>query len=70
MFFENFEKIISFENKKVISGFSEQVSFNPKEDLSRLEKTFIKIKLENESVTVENFEALYNLIHQTNLEIR
>lgn len=70
LFFDNFEKIITFENKKVIESSSEHLSFNPMKDLTRLEKTFIKIKLENESVTVDNFESLYNLIHQTNLEIR
>lgn len=53
-----------------MSEYSEQLSFNPKEDLGRLEKTLIKIKLENESVTVDTFQELYNLIHKTNLEIR
>ena len=49
---------------------AEELAMNPMVDLCRLEKTLIKIKLENESVNVDTFKELYTLIHHTNLEIR
>lgn len=70
VFFDNFEKIILFENSKKLKEFSKEINFNPNEDLSKMEKTLCQIKMENENVTVETFRDLYTLIHQTNQQIR
>ena len=70
MFFENFETIIQFQNSKMLQEYSDQFNLNPMEDLTKMENILLQIKTENENVTVENFQELYNLIHKTNLEIR
>jgi hypothetical protein len=70
LFFENFEQIIKYENEQILQEYPDQLSLNPKDDLTRLGKTLIKIKFENETVSVDTFQDLYNLIHKTNLEIR
>jgi len=70
LFFENFEQIIKYENEQILQEYPDQLSLKPKDDLTRLGKTLIKIKFENETVNVDTFQDLYNLIHKTNLEIR
>ena len=70
VFFENFEKIILFENSKKLKEYSKELDFNPNQELSNMEKILLQIKMENENVTVESFKDLYTLIHQTNQEIR
>jgi predicted metal-dependent hydrolase len=44
--------------------------FNPKDSLKKLEKTLTQIKIDNDSVNIDNFESLYTLIHKTNGDIR
>lgn len=48
----------------------DKLNFNPKQTFSRMEKTLKKIKLDNESVSIESFKELYTLIHRTNTDIR
>ena len=69
-FFDNYKRILLFENSTKNEIELEKLNFKPKESLTKIQEKLNEIKLNSKNINEKNFKSIYKETFKLNADLR